>query len=101
MLLRSDVENVLEALLEKEFTYWVDHKEEWLRRSRDPGDLWDGYHWHYVRCLLQAQMWWDLVYHLDRLTDTHLKDQVLHLIKVHSPRLSKLLCELCEKRIKG
>ena len=33
MILRGDVQKVLHALLEKEWSYWVDHKQEWNRLS--------------------------------------------------------------------
>ena len=39
MILRADVQKVLDALLEKEWSYWKDHKQEW----------------QFVRCLAQAQ----------------------------------------------
>ena len=34
MLTRSDIQNVLNALIEQEWSYWKDHKEEHPRRPR-------------------------------------------------------------------
>ena len=91
MILRWDVQRVLQALLETEWSYWVDHKQEWMRLCHDPADLWDGYHWHFVRCLVQAQLWADLKNHIKGLCETHLKDQILLLIERASPRLYREL----------
>ena len=44
MLTRSDVQNVLNALIEQEWSYRKDRKEEWMRQCVDPAVLWDGYH---------------------------------------------------------
>ena len=87
MILRGDVQKVLHALLEKEWSYWVDHKQEWNRLCLDPTDLWDGYHWQIVRCLVQAQLWEDLKNHIKGIVETHLKDQILMLIERNSPLL--------------
>ena len=38
MLTRRDVQNVLNALLEQEWSYWKDHKEEWIRQCVDPAN---------------------------------------------------------------
>ena len=39
MILRGDVQKVLHALLEKEWSYWKDHKQEWIRLCLDPAEL--------------------------------------------------------------
>ena len=91
MILRGDVQKVLNALLEKEWSYWEDHKQEWIRLCLDPADLWDGYHWHFVRCLVQAKMWEDLKNHIKGIGETHLRDQILILIQFNSPRLYQSL----------
>ena len=36
MILRGDLQKVLNALLEKEWSYWKDHKQEWIRLCLDP-----------------------------------------------------------------
>ena len=91
MLLRGDVQKVLHALLEKEWSDWVDHEQEWNRLCLDPTDLWDGYHWQIVRCLVQAQLWEDLKNHIKGIVETHLKDQILMLIERNSLRLYREL----------
>ena len=91
MILRGDVQKVLQTLLETEWSYWVDHKQEWIRLCFDPADLWDGYHWQIVRCLVQFQLWEDLKKHIKGIVETHLKDQILLLIKKTSARLYREL----------
>ena len=91
MILRGDVQKVLQTLLETEWSYWVDHKQEWIRLCLDPTDLWDGYHWQIVRCLVQFQLWEDLKKHIKGIVETHLKDQILLLIKKTSARLYREL----------
>ena len=91
MILRADVQKVLDALLEKELSYWKDHKQEWIRLCLDPAELWDRYHWQFVRCLAQAQLWEDLKNHIKGIGATHLKDQILFLIQLNSPRLYQQL----------
>ena len=91
MLTRRDVQNVLNALLEQEWSYWKDHKEEWMRQCADPAVLWDGYHWHFVRCLVQAKMWKDLKHHIKGIEQTHLREQIQTLIQLNSPRLYQTL----------
>ena len=89
MILRGDVQKVHEALLEREWSYWLDHKQD---LCREPGVLWDGYHWNFVRQLVQAQLWWDLKHHIHvTLCETHLKEQILYLFQVNSPRLTREL----------
>ena len=39
MILRGDVQKVLNALLEKEWCSWKDHKQEWIRLCLDPAEL--------------------------------------------------------------
>ena len=36
MLTRRAVQNVLNALLEQECSYWKDHRQEWIRLCLDP-----------------------------------------------------------------
>ena len=87
----GDVQKVLKALLEKEWSYWKDHKQEWIRLCLDPAELWDGYHWHFLRCLVQAKLWWDLKNHIKGIGETYLNDQILLLIQLNSPRLYQQL----------
>ena len=61
--------------------------DQWMDQIMNPADLWDGYHWQFVRCLVQAQLWWDLRNHIKGIGETHLKDQILLLIQLNSPRL--------------
>ena len=91
MILRGDVQKVLHALLETEWSYWIDHKQEWIRLCLDPADLWDGYHWQRVRYLVQANLWEDLKKHIKGIRETHLKDQIHLLIEKTSPRLYQSL----------
>ena len=91
MIYRGDVQKVLQTLLETEWSYWVDHKQEWMRLCLDPADLWDGYHWQIVRCLVQSQLWEDLKNHIKGIGETHLQDQILLLIAKTSPRLYREL----------
>ena len=91
MLTRRDVQNVLNVLLEQECSYWKDHRQEWIRLCLDPAVLWDGYHWQFVLCLVQAKLWWDLKNDIKGMRETHLRDQILILIKLNSPRLYQTL----------
>ena len=91
MLTRSDVQNELNALIEQEWSYWKDHKEEWMRQCVDPAVLWDGYHWHFVRCLVQAKMWEDVKHHIEGMGETYLSEQIQTLIHLNSPRLYQKL----------
>ena len=101
MILRGDVQKALNALIEKEWFYWQEHKQEWKALyldaaipwngyrwpCHDPVVIWDGYHWQFVRVLVQTRMWWDLKNHIKALRETHLKDQILYLIELNAPRL--------------
>ena len=88
-------------MIEKEWSYWQDHKQEWKalcwsggipwNPCQDPAVIWDGYHWQFVRVLVQSQMWWDLKNHIKTLRETHLKDQILYLIELNAPRLYREL----------
>ena len=82
MILKGDVQKALQALIEQEFNYWKEHKEE-----HDPAVVWDGYHWQFVRTLVQLQLWEDLKNHIKALRETHLKDQILYLLECNAPRL--------------
>ena len=44
-----------------------------------------------MRCLAQAQLWEDLKNHIKGIGETHLKDQILFLIQLNSPRLYQTL----------
>jgi len=91
MLTRGDVQRVVHALIKQEWVYWKDHKEEWIEQCIDPAVLWDGYHWHFVRCLAKAKMWADLKHHIDTMGETYLREQMQTLIQLHSPRLYQQL----------
>ena len=103
MILKGDVQKALQALIEQEFTYWQDHKQEWKdlcmvggipfnrQNCTDPAVIWDGYHWQFVRVLVQSHMWWDLKHHINTLQETHLKDQILYLLERNAPRLYREL----------
>ena len=86
MLTRGDVQNVLIALSEQEWSYWQDNFDEWIVHCIDPV-LWDGCHWHFVRCLVKAKMWEDLKHHIDTMGETYLREQIQTLIQLNSPRL--------------
>ena len=78
----------LQALERKEWDYWENHPKEW----RDLADRWDGYQWNMVRHMVQACLWDELVYHLNHtLKETHIKDQILHLLWQSAPRLCQTL----------
>ena len=94
MILKGDVQKALQALIEQEWAYWQQHKEEWKAlclaggiSCQDPAVIWDGYHWQFVRILVQSQLWEDLKNHIKALRETHLKDQILYLIELNAPRL--------------
>ena len=97
MILKGDVRKALHALIEKEWSYWQEHKREWKalcleggipwKPCHDPAVIWDGYHWQFVRVLVQTHLWEDLKNHIKELRETHLKDQILFLIKCNAPRL--------------
>lgn len=101
MILRGDVQKALYALLEKEWCYWKDHRQEWMRLCLDPGDLWDGYHWYFVRCLVQMHLWEDLRNHIKGLRDTNIRDQILQLIQLNTPRLYHSLWGEHEENVKS
>ena len=103
MILKGDVQKALNALIEKEWSYWQEHEQEWKALCwaggipwnrgpcHDPAVIWDGYHWQFVRVLVQTQMWWDLKNHIKALRETHLKDQILDLIELNAPCLYREL----------
>ena len=91
MLTRGDVQNVLKALAEQEWCYWQDNFNEWVTHCLDPAVMWDGYHCHFVRCLVQVRMWENLKQHIDTMGETYLREQMQTLIQSVSPRLYQTL----------
>ena len=98
MILKGDVQKALQALIEQEQWYWQEHNLQtveitnpWNDRCHGPTALWEGYHWQYVRVLVQTRMWWDLKHHIKGLRGTHVKDQILYLIELNAPRLYREL----------
>ena len=88
MITRGARAAALLALYQAEFDYWEDHPKEWC----DLADRWDGYQWNMVRHMVQDCLWDDLTYHLTHtLQETHIKDQILHLLWQSSPRLCQTL----------
>ena len=88
MITRGLRAQALLALVDKETTYWDEHPKEW----RDLADRWDGYQWNMVRHMVQDCLWDDLIFHLTHtLKDTHICDQILHLLWASSPRLCQSL----------
>ena len=102
MLTRLDVQRVLDAFARKEWAYWKDHEEECMLFAThplllkslthphdrvDPAILWDGFRWHYVRCLARAQLWQDLKRYIEWMKETYLREQMQSLIHSVSPRL--------------
>ena len=106
MILKGDVQKALQALIEQEINYWQEHPEEWKALCwsggipwnsgyrhpyHDPAVIWDGYHWQFVRALVQFQLWEDLKNYIKGLRETHLKDQILYLLECNAPRLYREL----------
>ena len=91
MLTRGDVQNVLIALSKQEWTYWQDNFDEWIVHCINPEVLWDGYHWHFVRCVVKGKMWEDLKHHIDTMGETYLREQIQTLIQFNSPCLNQTL----------
>ena len=91
MLTRGDVENVLKVFAKQELSYWQGNCHEWVTHCLDPAVMWDGYHWHFVRCLVQARRWEDLKQHIDTMGETFLREQMQILIQSVSPRLYQTL----------
>jgi len=91
MLTRGDVQRVVHALIEQEWFYWKTHKEEWIEQCTDRTFVWDGLHWHRVRCLAQTQCWDDLKHYIDWMGETYLREQTQTLIQYHSQRLYQQL----------
>ena len=88
MITRGVRAAALFALYQAESNYWEDHPKEW----RDLGDRWDGYQWNMVPHMVQDCLWDDLIYHLaHNLRETHIKEQILHLLWQSSPRLCQTL----------
>ena len=88
MITRGVRAAALLALYQAEWDYWDDHPKEW----RDLADRWDGYQWNMVRHMVEACLWEDLHYHLTHnLRETHIKEQILHVLWQSSPRLCQAL----------
>jgi len=91
MLTRGDVQRVVHALIEQEWFYWKDHKEEWIRQCTDRTFVWDGFHWHVVRCLAQTKRWEDLKQYIEGMGETYLREHMQTLIQLQSLRLYQQL----------
>ena len=102
MITRRDVSHVLNAFANQEWCYWQENDREWMLFAThplmvkklknpdyhvDPAVLWDGFHWHYTRCLIRAQLWEDLKRCIERMQETHLREWMQTLIHSTSPRV--------------
>ena len=102
MITRGDVKRVLEVFANKEWEYWKENYAEWMLFAThplllkaltsphdrvDPAILWDGFRWHYVRCLIRAKLWSDLKWYVEGMGETYLREQMQEMIQSVSPRL--------------
>ena len=102
MLTRLDVQRVMKAFANMEWGYWKENYEEWILLAMhplilkslqhpydrvDPAVLWDGFRWHYVRCLICAQLWSDVKRYIEGMRETFLREKMQTLIHSVSPRL--------------
>ena len=67
--------------MEQEWCYWQDNFHEWVTHCLDPAVMWDGYHCHFVQCVVQARRWEDLKQHIDTMGETYLREQMQTLIQ--------------------
>ena len=110
MITRGEVEKVVRAFAKREWEYWQENYDEWMCFATHPKVLrekhtihasafdravmWDGFHWHYVRCLVQGMMWQELYHYLFTMGETHLREQMQTLIESTSPHVYKALWEI-------
>ena len=102
MITRRDVSRVLNAFAKQEWCYWQENYREWMLFAThplivkklknpdykvDPAVLWDGFHWHYTRCLIRAQVWDELKRYIERMGETYLREWMQYLIHSASPRV--------------
>ena len=102
MITRGDVTRVLNAFATQEWTYWKKHYTEWMvfathplllkaltgpHHHLDPALLWDGFRWHYVRCLIRQEAWSALKGYVEGMGETYLREHMQTLIQSVSPRL--------------
>ena len=102
MITRGDVKRVLEVFANLEWAYWKENYAEWMLFAThplllkaltnphdhiDPAILWDGFRWHYVRCLIRAELWSDLKWYVEGMGETYLREHMQTLIQSVSPRL--------------
>lgn len=88
MITRGVRAAALLALFHAETDYWDHHPKEWW----DLDDRWDGFQWNMVRHMIQDCLWDELVYHLTHnLRETHIKEQILHLLWQATPRFCHTL----------
>ena len=85
MFLRSDQRRVLTAFIETEWVYWLEHPVERLTTSFGV-EAWDGLLWQTAVRHLQKGDRPLFFQWLDALNETHVKDQMIELIKRASPR---------------
>ena len=86
MIMRGDVQRVVDAFLLEETLYWWLHPIERVNTVQGV-DAWDGYHWLMARQLAQDQDWVSLKHYMDTMSETHLRETMEHLIQFESPRL--------------
>ena len=88
MITRGVRTAALQALVDRETTYWDEHPKEW----GDLADRWDGYQWNMVRHMVQDCLWDELTHHLSHtLKETHIRDQILHVLWQSAPGLCRTL----------
>ena len=93
---------VLNAFSTAEWRYWQQHYPEWMLFAMyplivkklkdpeyrvDPAILWDGFHWHFACCLIQAKLWSELKRYVERMQETYLREHMQWIIHSESPRM--------------
>lgn len=88
MITRAVKAEALKAVRYAEWKYWEEHPKEYY----DLTDRWDGFQWNIVGAMIEQSKWEDLEYHLrHNLKETHIRDQIIHLLKQSVPSLHKEL----------
>ena len=88
MITRGVRAAALLAFFHAETDYWDFYPQKW----HDLDVRWIGYQWNMVRHMVQDCLWDELVYHLTHnLRETHIKEEILHLLWQLAPRLCQTL----------
>jgi len=88
-MFRNELKEVKRVFVEKQQQYWRTHPIE-LRNTMAGRDQWDGYLWSKAVELLLQEDWFTFVswlYGTEVSQETHVQDQMIHLIKSVSPLL--------------